>query len=64
MKTLVSMIVALGLTAVSTAAVFAAEKEHKGDKEECQKTHMKWNQQASKCEAGTGQPSKESGAGK
>jgi hypothetical protein len=44
--------------------VFAAEKEHKGDKEECQKTHMKWTKQASKYEAGTGQPSKESGAGK
>jgi hypothetical protein len=60
MKTLISIIVALAFAAAFTAPMFAADN-HKADKEECQTKHMKWNQEASKCEAGTGQPSKESG---
>jgi Ni/Co efflux regulator RcnB len=58
MKALVSMIIALGLAAASTAPVFAAEKQHKAEKEECLKnhatTHMKWDQQTNKCVPATG----------
>jgi hypothetical protein len=59
MKTLVSMIVALGLSAASNAPAFAADDQHKADKAECQKNHMKWDQQAIKCVPGTGEKGKE-----
>jgi hypothetical protein len=59
MKTLVSMIIALGLAASTTGPAFAADNAHKADKEECQKNHMKWDQQATKCVKGTGEKGKE-----
>jgi hypothetical protein len=46
MKTLVSLIVALGVVAGATAPAFAAEPKTKAD---CVKAHMKWDDAAKKC---------------
>jgi hypothetical protein len=46
MKTLVSMIVALGLTVVFAAPTFAAPPTTKAD---CEKAGMKWDDAAKKC---------------
>jgi hypothetical protein len=59
MKALISIIAALGLAAASSAPAFATETEHKAEKADCQTNHMKWNQQAQKCEKGTGEKGKE-----
>jgi hypothetical protein len=37
----------------------AAEKQHKAEKHECLKNHMKWDQEATKCVKGTGEKGKE-----
>jgi hypothetical protein len=46
MKTLVSLIVALGVVAGPTAPGFAGEPKTKTD---CVKAHMKWDDTAKKC---------------
>jgi hypothetical protein len=47
MKTLVSMIIALGLVAGATAPAFAGETPR--DKTACEKAHMKWDESAKRC---------------
>jgi hypothetical protein len=47
MKTLVSMIIALGLVAGATAPVLAASMPK--DKASCDKAHMKWDDASKKC---------------
>jgi hypothetical protein len=47
MKTLVSMIVALGLVAGASAPVLAASAPK--DKASCDKAHMKWDDTSKKC---------------
>ncbi len=47
MKTLVSMIVALGLAAAFTAPAFAADAPK--TKADCEKAKMKWDDTAKKC---------------
>jgi hypothetical protein len=46
MKTLVSMIIALGLVAGASAPVLAAAPK---DKAACDKAHMKWDDASKKC---------------
>jgi hypothetical protein len=47
MKTLVSMIIALGLIAGASAPVLAASTPK--DKASCDKAHMKWDDASKKC---------------
>ena len=47
MKTLVSMIVALGLVAGASGPVLAASTPK--DKASCDKAHMKWDDTSKKC---------------
>ena len=46
MKTLVLLVVALGIAAVATSSAFAATPKNQAD---CEKAHMKWDATAKKC---------------
>ncbi|HEX2446948.1 MAG TPA: hypothetical protein VHK26_02020 [Methyloceanibacter sp.] len=46
MKSLLSIVVALGVAAGAVAPAFAADTKNKAD---CEKAHMKWDATAKKC---------------
>jgi hypothetical protein len=46
MKTIVSLVVALGLATVATSSAFAGTPKNQAD---CEKSHMKWDATAKKC---------------